>query len=81
MGEIIFLKERAWQSRFMVKEMVAEPFRAVIATSGEIVAMPGEKKNVTASGQGIVRFADTRLVQGSPVNKGQLLFTLSSPWF
>jgi RND family efflux transporter MFP subunit len=77
-GEIVFLKERAWQSRFMVKEMVAEPFRAVIPTSGEIESMPGEKKNVTASGQGIVRFADSHLVQGSPVKKGQLLFTLSS---
>jgi RND family efflux transporter MFP subunit len=77
-GEIVFLKEQAWKSRFLVKKIVPEPFRAVIATSGEIVAMPGEKKNVTASGQGIVRFADTHLVQGSPVRKGQLLFTLSS---
>lgn len=77
-GEIVFLKERAWQSQFMVKEILPTPFRSVIATSGEIVSMPGEKKNVTASGQGIVRFADTHLVQGSPVKKGQLLFTLSS---
>ena len=77
-GEIVFLKERVWQSRFMVIEMIAEPFRSVIATSGEIVSMPGEKKNVTASGQGIVRFADTHLVQGSPVKKGQLLFKVSS---
>jgi len=78
MGEIVFLKERAWQSRFMIKEMMAEPFRAVIATSGEIESMPGEKKNVTASAQGIVRFVDTQLVQGTPVKKGQLLFALSS---
>lgn len=77
-GEIIFLKERAWKSKFMVKEILPKPFRSVIATSGEIVAMPGEKKNVTASAQGIVRFADTRLVQGTPVKKGQILFTLSS---
>jgi cobalt-zinc-cadmium efflux system membrane fusion protein len=77
-GEIEFLKEKAWESRFMVKEILPGPFRATIATSGEIVAMPGEKKNVSASGKGIVRFANTRLVQGSPVEKGQLLFTLSS---
>lgn len=77
-GEIIFLKERAWKSRFMVKEIVPGPFSSVIATSGEIVALPGEKKNVTSSAQGIVRFADTHLVQGTPVKKGQLLFTLSS---
>ncbi|TFH26137.1 MAG: efflux RND transporter periplasmic adaptor subunit [Bacteroidia bacterium] len=77
-GEIIFLKEQAWKSKFMVNEIVPGPFRAVIATSGEIVSMPGEKKNVAASGQGIVRFVDTHLVQGSSVKKGQLLFTLSS---
>ncbi len=77
-GEIVFLKEQAWQGHIMVKEVFPGPFRASIATSGEIVAMPGEKKNVTASGQGIVRFANPRLVQGSPVRKGQLLFTLSS---
>jgi RND family efflux transporter MFP subunit len=77
-GEIEFLKERAWRSRFMVKEILPEPFRAAIVTSGEIVSMPGEKKYVTASGQGIIRFADSHLVQGSPVKKGQLLFTLSS---
>ena len=62
----------------MVQEVVPKPFRAVISSSGEIVAMPGEKKHVTASGQGIVRFADTRMVEGSAVKKGQLLFTLSS---
>lgn len=77
-GEITFLKEQAWKSQFLVKEIKPEPFRTVIATSGEIVSMPGEKKNVTANGQGIVRFADTQLVQGSPVKKGQILFTLSS---
>lgn len=77
-GEIVFLKERAWESTFMVKEVLAKPFSAVIPTSGEIVSMPGEKKNVTASGQGIVRFADSHLVQGTLVKKGQLLFTLSS---
>lgn len=77
-GEISFLKERAWQSQFMVKEILPKPFRSVIATSGEIMSMPGEKKNVTASGQGIVRFTDTHLVEGSPVKKDQLLFTLSS---
>jgi cobalt-zinc-cadmium efflux system membrane fusion protein len=77
-GEIVFLKEQVWKSRFLVKEIIPQAFQAVIATSGEIVAMPGEKKNLTANGQGIVRFANTHLVQGSPVKKGQLLFTLSS---
>lgn len=77
-GEIEFLKEQAWKSDFMVSQIEPAPFHAVIPTSGEFTAMPGEKKNITASSQGIVRFTDPLLVQGSAVKKGQLLFTLSS---
>jgi RND family efflux transporter MFP subunit len=77
-GEITFLKEQAWKSDFMVSQINPSLFHAVIPTSGEIMAMPGEKKNITASSQGIVRFADPLLVQGSTVKKDQLLFTLSS---
>ncbi|NOR34486.1 MAG: efflux RND transporter periplasmic adaptor subunit [Bacteroidales bacterium] len=77
-GEIEFLKEQAWKSDFMVSQIDPAPFHAVILTSGEITAMPGEKKNITASSLGIVRFVDPLLVQGTAVKKGQLLFTLSS---
>ena len=77
-GEITYLKEQAWKSDFMVLQISPDLFHAVIPTSGEIMAMPGEKKNITAGSQGIVRFKDPLLVQGSTVKKGQLLFTLSS---
>jgi RND family efflux transporter MFP subunit len=77
-GEISFLKEQAWKSDFMVSQIVPAPFHAVIPTSGEIMSMPGEKKNITASSQGIIRFTDPLLVQGSEVKKDQLLFTISS---
>jgi len=76
--EIEFLKEQAWSSDFMVREIRPGPFHAVIPTSGEIMSMPGEKKNITASSHGIIRFADPLLVPGSTVQKGQLLFTLTS---
>ncbi len=77
-GEIVFLKEQAWKSVFMVKEVLPAPFSSVISTSGEILAMPGEKKNVSANSSGIVVFNDKNLVQGSGVKKGQHLFTLTS---
>ncbi|MDF1573834.1 MAG: efflux RND transporter periplasmic adaptor subunit [Bacteroidales bacterium] len=77
-GEIEFLKEQAWQSEFMVSKIDPAPFHAVIPTSGELMAMPGENKNITASSPGIVRFTNPFLVQGSKVKKGQMLFTLSS---
>jgi membrane fusion protein, heavy metal efflux system len=77
-GEISFLKEQAWNSDFMVSQINPAPFHAVIPTSGELLAMPGKKKNITAGSLGIVRFTNPLLVQGSVVEKGQLLFTLSS---
>ncbi|MEN8229410.1 MAG: efflux RND transporter periplasmic adaptor subunit [Bacteroidota bacterium] len=77
-GEILFLKEQAWKSDFMVERILPVQFAAIIPTSGEIMAVPGEKKSVAANSQGIVHFSDRNLVQGSPVTKGQLLFTLSS---
>jgi cobalt-zinc-cadmium efflux system membrane fusion protein len=76
--EIRFSKEQAWNSRFMVREIWPGPFHAVIPTSGEIMAMPGAKKNISSGSHGIIRFADPLLVQGSSVEKGQLLFTITS---
>jgi len=77
-GEITFLKEQAWKSDFMVDQILPVQFAAVIPTSGEIMAVPGEKKNIAASGSGIILFPNRNLVQGSPVTKGQLLFILNS---
>lgn len=77
-GEIFFLKEQAWNSDFMVSLIEPESFHSVIPTSGEILAMPGEKKNVAANGKGMVLFTSKNLVQGSSVTQGQHLFTISS---
>jgi membrane fusion protein, heavy metal efflux system len=77
-GEIEFLKEQAWKSDFMVKEIRRGPFHFVIPTSGELMAVPGEKQNITAGSRGIVRFVDPLLVQGSAVARGQVLFIISS---
>lgn len=78
LGEITFLKEQAWQSDFLVEKADRGPFHTVIATSGELMPMPGEKKNIPSTTRGMVRFADVQLVQGAHVHEGQLLFTISS---
>jgi cobalt-zinc-cadmium efflux system membrane fusion protein len=74
---IHFTKEQAWNSNFIVRQVIPGPFAAVIPASGEILAMPGEKQNVSATSSGIVLFAARNLVQGSRVTKGQLLFTIA----
>lgn len=80
-GEILYPKEQSWKNDFMVSMVRPVPFSSVILTSGEILAMPGEKKNVSANSGGILVFNEKNLVQGSPVKKGQLLFTISSSTF
>ncbi len=78
LGDVTFTKEQAWRGDFMVREMVPVPFSSVLKASGEILSIPGEKKNVASPGSGMIRFPDARLVQGSRVDKGALLFMITA---
>lgn len=75
-GEITFLKEQAWKSDFMVREVLPVPFSIVVKASGKILAVPGEKKHLAAPTNGTLVFHDKLLVQGSRVEKGQSLFVI-----
>lgn len=77
-GEITFLKEQAWKNDFLVEQIQAGDFHSVVHTSGELMPMPGEKKNVAATTRGMIRFANPHLVQGAHVTKGEHLFTIAS---
>ncbi len=76
-GGITFTKEQAWTTRFRVDPVARGTFWEVIGTSGEMLAMPGEKQNIVAKTGGMVLFTSRNLVQGSPVKKGDLLFAIS----
>lgn len=78
LGEITYLKEQAWQSDFRVEKIQRGSFHTIIPTSGELMPMPGEKKNISSTSRGMVQFADRHLVQGTQVEQGQLLFLISS---
>ena len=80
-GQITYLKEQAWNTEFNVEPVVRISFSKVINASGEIMPMPGEKQNLIAKNNGIVLFSTRNLVQGSPVKKGDLLFTISGKGF
>jgi RND family efflux transporter MFP subunit len=75
-GEITFLKEQAWKSDFMVREVSPAPFSAVVKASGQVLAVPGEKRHLAAHSSGMLVFRDKLLVQGSRVKKGQPLFVI-----
>ncbi len=72
-----YTKEQVWKNKFMVKSIFPAPFESVISASGEMLAMPGEKQNVAAKSTGILLFASKKMVQGSIVKQGELLFTIS----
>lgn len=76
-GEIVFLKENAWKSEFMVKQIHRSDFSSVIQASGQILAVPGEKKHLSARSSGIILFKNKNLVQGAKVEKGQELFVIT----
>lgn len=75
-GDIVFLKEQAWKSDFMVREVLPAPFSAVVKASGQILAVPGEKKHLAAHTSGMLVFRNKLLVQGARVEKGQPLFVI-----
>lgn len=77
-GEITFLKEQAWKGGFMVREIIPSSFSSVIHVSGEMMPMPGVKQIVSSNGEGFVSFAESQIVQGSIVEKGQKILTIIS---
>jgi membrane fusion protein, heavy metal efflux system len=76
-GEIVLLKEQAWESDFMVRPVRSELFSPVTRTSGKILPVPGEKQHVPAPASGVLSFHEKLLVQGARVESGQLLFIIS----
>lgn len=77
-GEINFLKEQAWKSDFMVSEIRTGPFYGITRASGQINAVPGKKRHISASASGIMVFARKNLVQGSFVKEGDPLFNITA---
>ena len=80
-GQVLFTKEQAWTTEFKIETVRTHSFSKVINASGEIMPMPGDKQNLVAKNNGIVLFSTRNLVQGSPVKKGSLLFTISGKGF
>ena len=77
-NEIIFKEEKAKAVGLQTKVMTPAPFTEVIKTSGSIVAAQGDEVTVVATAPGIVTLGSARLVDGSPVKKGQALLSLVS---
>ena len=75
--EIVFEAAKAAQAGVRSDTVKAGPFREVIRTSGKIIPATGNETAVIAGRSGIVSFGNP-LAEGSPVNKEDVLFTISS---
>ena len=75
--EITFLKEQAWKTDFANMPVIAQPFSNVLKTSGEILAAQGDEVVLSAKTNGIVFFPENNLLAGTPVSKGETLFSIS----
>ena len=76
--EISYLKEQAWKTEFAIAEMRRHNINEVIKTSGEIQAVKGKEKIVSANSAGIIFYKNSGLREGREVRKGEVLFTISS---
>lgn len=75
--EITLSAESAAAAGVTAEVIVPGPFRGVLEVSGRIMPAPEDETTVVASVPGIVSFA-APLIEGSRVNEGSPMFTLSS---
>ena len=77
-GDVSYSKEHAWKIPFANEELKPAPHSAVIKTSGQITAAPGDETVISAVGSGTVHFNTANAVQGAFVTGGMPLFTIRS---
>ena len=75
--EIILSAESAAAAGVKAETITPGKFRSVLEVSGRIMPAPGNESTVVANVPGVVSFA-APLVEGSRVNEGSPMFTISS---
>ena len=76
--EIIFTEEKAQAAGTVISEIQPKTFRNVIKTSGQVLAAQGDDMTIAATSSGIVSFGKASLTEGSAVNKGTILLSISA---
>ena len=75
--EIVFEAAKAAEAGIICDTVRAGTFRDVISTSGKILPATGHETAVIAGRAGIISFSSP-VVEGSPVNSGDVILTISS---
>ena len=76
--EIIFTEEKAQAAGIVISEIQPKTFRNVIKTSGQVIAAQGDDMTIAATSSGIVAFGKASLTEGSAINKGTILLSISA---
>lgn len=76
--EIAFTEAQAAKTNLKVEEIQPATFHQIIKTTGQVLPAPGDESAIVATSNGVVSYADNRLVAGSAVKHNQPLFYLSS---
>lgn len=76
--EIIFTEHQAKDAGLIFDTITAAPFRKSIKVSGQIIAAQGDERTISATASGIINYVNSSITDGSAVNAGQALFTIST---
>lgn len=76
-NSISFLKEQAWKIDFQTIPVIEEEIYQVVNTSGIWRTSPSDFKALVATSSGVISY-NTTLTEGSAVQKGQVLMSISS---
>lgn len=76
--DIHFSTEQARAAGLQTERIVPADFAEVIEVSGQVLPSQGSETTISATMAGIVRFAGSRLMEGSAVSASQALFAIDA---
>lgn len=77
-GEIVISPEQAKTSGITTETIKAAPFSAAMLVGGQIMPSQGLEQTIAATADGIVRFANTQIAEGTAIASGQAIATISA---
>ena len=77
-GEIVINEKQAKEAGITIETVAAAPFRAAILVSGQIVASQGDEQTIAATSNGIVKYVNASITEGTSVKAGQTIASVSA---
>ena len=73
----VFTKEQSWKIDFATAFPIKEPIGEVIKATAQIQSAPGDEEMISAGTNGIITFSKDKVMVGSKVTRGQVVFSIS----